>query len=389
MIVQIHYDPPSTKYGTGNFIYNLTKSFLIQNLKVTNICYDKYECEKLENSNYLIVGTRHKKRYPLITYIYELIFLEISSLFFVFKNRNKIKLIITYGDCGVLVSIFSYFLKIKKINYFFVLYKDLCFLRNKEKKKQRNFRKNKNFKELLVSILNFFEDNLKIFIESIIIKIGNHFLTASTLTKKRIKKKVELIYYFHNFKNFKKEEKNKETKQNILLIGNDLYLKGLVRFASIVEKDKYFYQKHCNINILGVSNLSKFENILKSKKLSDIIKISGHKRDIKNYNNNCDIFVNLSFIEGWNISLLDCYLNKKIIFTTKVGCVNEILLNNCNVITCDKKNDNKLSQKLKKLILEKREFTADNRYFEILEMLSEKKLNQEYLNLFENIKKNQ
>lgn len=385
MIVQIHYDPPSTKYGTGNFIYNLTKSFLIQNLKVTNICYDKYECEKLENSNYLIVGTRHKKRYPLITYIYELIFLEISSLFFVFKNRNKIKLIITYGDCGVLVSIFSYFLKIKKINYFFVLYKDLCFLRNKEKKKQRNFRKNKNFKELLVSILNFFEDNLKIFIESIIIKIGNHFLTASTLTKKRIKKKVDLIYYFHNLNIPNKEEANEKTKQNILLIGNDIYLKGLVRFINIVEKDKTFYQKNCNINILGVSNVNKFEFIIKSRKLDDIVKISGHRNDIKDYYRNCDIFVNLSMIEGWNISLLDSYLNKKIIFTTKVGCVNEILLNNNNVITCDKINDERTSQKLKKLILEKKLFDIDNRYFEILNILSHKKLNQDYLNLMKKI----
>jgi hypothetical protein len=355
-------------------------------LKVTNICYDKYECEKLENSNYLIIGNRHKKRYPLITYIYELIFLEISSLFFLFKNRNKIKLIITYGDCGILVSIFSYFLKIRKINYFFVLYKDLCFLRNKEKKKDKFFKKNKKFKELLANILNSFEDNLKILIESLIIKIGNHFLTASTLTKKRIKnKKVDLIYYFHNLNILKKEEINKKTKQNILLIGNDIYLKGLVRFLNIVEKDKFFYQKHCDINILGVSNINKFEAIIKSKKLDDTIKVSGHKNDIKDFYRNCDIFVNLSMIEGWNISLLDSYLNKKIIFTTKVGCVNEILLNNNNVITCDKTNDERTSQKLKKLILEKKIFDIDNRYFEILNILSDKKLNQDYLNLVKKI----
>ena len=382
MIVQIHYDPPSTKYGTGNFIYNLTKSLLIQNFKVKNICCNKYECEKLDNSDYLIIGKKHKKRYPLITYIYELLLLEITSVFFLLKNKNKIKLIITYGDCGILVSIFSNFLKIKKINYFFVLYKDLCFLRNKERGKEKNFEKNQTFKELLVNILNFFEDNLKILIESVIIKIGNHFLTASTLTKKRIKnKKVDLIYYFHNLDIPKKEEFNKKTKQNILLIGNDIYLKGLLRFANIVEKDKTFYEKHCNINILGVSNVNKFETIIKSKKLDNTIKISGHKNDIKNYYRNCDIFVNLSMIEGWNISLLDSYLNKKIIFTTKVGCVNEILLNNKNVIICDKKNDERTSQKLKRLILEKKIFDIDNRYFEILNILNDKKLNQDYFNL--------
>ena len=95
----------------------------------------------------------------------------------------------------------------------------------------------------------------------------------------------------------------------------------------------------------------------------------------------CDIFVNLSVIEGWNISLLDSYLNKKIIFTTKVGCVNEILLKNKNVIICDKKNDEKTSQKLKKLILENKIFDIDNRYFEILNILNDKKLNQDYFNL--------
>ena len=109
------------------------------------------------------------------------------------------------------------------------------------------------------------------------------------------------------------------------------------------------------------------------------------KNDIKDYYEECDIFVNLSLIEGWNISLLDSYLNQKIVFTTKVGCVNEILLNNINVITCDKKNDEKISLKLKKLILEKRVFDIDSRYFEIIDILHEKKLNRDYLRLIKNL----
>ena len=386
MIVQIHYDPPSTKYGTGNFIYNLTKSFLTQNLKVKNIFCNKYQPEKLIDSDYDMLGKRPNKRYPFITYCYELCILEFYSLFFLLKNRNKIKLVITYGDCGLFVSILSNFLKIKKINYFFVLYKDLCFLRDKEKIK--NYNDKQTLKEFLAYTLNIFEDKLKIIVESIIIRLGNQFLTASTFTKKRIvnkNKKVDLIYYFHTHKNLKKRDKEKNLKQNLLLIGNDIYLKGLVKFANIVEKDKNFYEKNCNINILGVSNIAKYESIIKSKKLENIIKISGHKNDIKDYYEKCDIFVNLSLIEGWNISLLDSYLNQKIVFTTKVGCVNEILLNNINVITCDKKNDKKISLKLKKLILEKRVFDIDSRYFEIIDILHEKKLNHDYLGLIKNL----
>ncbi len=387
MILKIHFDPPSRKYGTGNFIYNLTENYIKANYRVKNICCNKYESEDLDKSDFIILGKRYKKRYPLITFLYEFLILEFYSLFFFLKNKNKIDIIFTYGDTGLLVSLVNKIYKKKLINYFFVLYKDLCFLRDKEKKKH-NFFVKFTIKNFTINILSYIEDKIKIFVEKIIIANGRNFLTASKLTKKRLKKKnnfVYNLYYFHNVNKITKSIKNLDKKINLLLIGNDIYLKGLVRFLNIIEKDKKFYLDHTNINIVGVSNLDLFKKVLTQKKLENIINVSGHTNNINRYYENCDIFVNLSKIEGWNISLLEAYLDCKIIFTTKVGCVSELLLDNKNVILCSKYNDFLASKKMKDLIYNSRDFTIDDNYLKIKKKLDNKELRDKYCQIVKNL----
>ena len=109
----------------------------------------------------------------------------------------------------------------------------------------------------------------------------------------------------------------KKNKKNLLLIGNDIYLKGLVKFLYIIKKDYNFYLKNIKVYIVGVSNTSEFENLVTNLNLKEIINFYPHTNKVSDFYNDIDIFVNLSLIEGWNISIIDAYLKKIKIFLQK------------------------------------------------------------------------
>ena len=53
---------------------------------------------------------------------------------------------------------------------------------------------------------------------------------------------------------------------------------------------------------MGVSNTSEFENLVTNLNLKEI-NFYPHTNKVSVFYNDIDIFVNLSLIEGWNISL--------------------------------------------------------------------------------------
>ena len=52
-------------------LYIILQKIIKANYRVKNICCNKYESEDLDKSDFIILGKRYKKRYPLITFLYE------------------------------------------------------------------------------------------------------------------------------------------------------------------------------------------------------------------------------------------------------------------------------------------------------------------------------
>lgn len=187
-------------------------------------------------------------------------------------------------------------------------------------------------------------------------------------------------YYYHHFNNLPYVNKKKRNKlKKILLIGSDIYSKGIVKFLEIISLDKNFYKENTEIFIVGISDIKTFEKYVIKFGLSGIINYYGHEKNIKKFYKNVDIFINLSLIEGWGISLVDAYLKKIQIISTKVGVVREIFVDDKNVITCEKNNINDIDKKIKNLIISNQPFN-NNLYKKASRLLDHSKIDNRYLN---------
>ena len=136
---------------------------------------------------------------------------------------------------------------------------------------------------------------------------------------------------------------------------------------------------------MGVSNTSEFENLVTNLNLKEIINFYPHTNKVSDFYNDIDIFVNLSLIEGWNISIIDAYLKKIKIFSTKVGCINELFSKDENVKTCSKFNLDNINENLKKFILNKTNFNNDN-YFKLINKLNHNDITNNYIKFLKNKK---
>lgn len=386
-ILKIHFDPPSSKYGTGNFILNFSKQLSNSNYDVTNICCRRYEIELFERSKIKLCSIKFNRRLPFITFLFEFLILEFFSAYCLIKNYKTYNLVITYGEVGIISSIICKILKKKHIKYFFVLYKDIVFLRKKEKNKYKS--KERSIKEKIIFLLEYLEDKLRIGLENFFLKFEKNFITGSRVTKKRIKdlknRNILVNHYYHNLEIKEFNIRKEKNKKNLLLIGNDIYLKGLVKFLYIIKKDYNFYLKNIKVYIVGVSNTFEFENYVTNLNLKEIISFYPHTNKVSDFYNDIDIFVNLSLIEGWNISIIDAYLRKIKIFSTKVGCINEMFFQDENVKTCSKFNLDNINENLKKFILNKNNFNNEN-YFKLINKLNHNNITNNYIKFFEKIK---
>jgi len=205
-ILHIHLDPPGNFYGTGNFYRKITELLNKNNIYGTNICCNRYDSDNFYGSNIIYATKRIKKRFPLITYIYELIALEIKSFIHLVINKNKYDIIITYNDCGFLSFIFSKFYKIKYLKFFFQLHKSYFDLFYQEKSLYE-IKLNDKFsvKKKIVDFLTYTENYLRVIIENFFLSKVESFFTCLNDTKKEIL-------------NYKKKIKKKNTSIKVLTI---------------------------------------------------------------------------------------------------------------------------------------------------------------------------
>jgi glycosyltransferase involved in cell wall biosynthesis len=396
-ILHIHLDPPGNFYGTGNFYRKITELLNKNNIYGTNICCNRYDSDNFYGSNIIYATKRIKKRFPLITYIYELIALEIKSFIHLVINKNKYDIIITYNDCGFLSFIFSKFYKIKYLKFFFQLHKSYFDLFYQEKSLYE-IKLNDKFsvKKKIVDFLTYTENYLRVIIENFFLSKVESFFTCLNDTKKEIlnyKKKIKkkntsikvLTILYEQKINTKNNYNN---KKNILMVASDLYHKGFTRFLEILSFNNFILTKIYNIKIVGLTNLKMAEKYLNLFKLKNKIKTYGFVgKNINKFYRESDIFVNISLIEGWNMAITDAYLSKKIIISSKVGCVNEIFKNNINVFPVDRENNSNFFKILTKINQNNIRFKKDKKFNLIKKLLSNETTIKSYINFFNSILK--
>jgi glycosyltransferase involved in cell wall biosynthesis len=396
-ILHIHLDPPGNLYGTGNFYRKISESLNKKNIFGTNICCNRYVADTFYQSNIIFATKRIKKRFPLITYLYEVIALEIKSFLFLIKNKKNYDLIIAYNDCGILLFILSKFYKIKYIKFFFHLHKSYVneFYKEKyfyEKKLNNKFLIKKSIADFLIYI----EDCLRIAIDNYFLNKVDLFFTCLKDTKKeilnyrkKIKKKNTTIKVFTILYEKKINIKKKHNhKKNILMVASSLYQKGFTRFLEILTIDNFKLTKIYNVKIIGLTNLNLAEKYLKLFKLEDKIKIYGFVgKEINKFYKESDIFVNLSLIEGWNMAITDAYLSKKIIVSSKVGCINEIFKKNINVFSQNRLDNNNFFKKLIKINYNNIQFRVDKQFNLLKKLLHNESVINDYIHFFESILK--
>ena len=391
-ILHIHFDPPSNSYGTGNFYRKITEQLNKKNALGTNICCDRYDADTFYQSNIIYASKRVKRRVVLLTYLYELICLELKSFFYLINNKKKYDLIISYHDGGLLAYFLSKYYKKKYIKFFFHLHETYCELFYKEKNLYENKLKDKfTLKKKINDLLSLIENNFRIFNEKFFLNNIDILITCLQETKKTIlnykkiiKKKnttIKVLPFLFEKKIDVKNINNK--KKNILMHSSSLYHKGFVRFLEIITLNNFHLTTIYNIKIIGLTDMVTAKKYIKFFKLENKIKIYGFVgKNINKYYKESDILINLSLIEGWGISITDAYLSKKIIISSKVGCINEIFQNNKNVFSIDRNNNDECYKKLIEIHHSNVKFRIDKKFYLIKKKLFNKLAINNYINFF-------
>jgi glycosyltransferase involved in cell wall biosynthesis len=170
------------------------------------------------------------------------------------------------------------------------------------------------------------------------------------------------------------------------MVASDLYHKGFTKFLEILSLNNFELIKFYNIKIIGLTNLNIAEKYLKLFKLEDKIKIYGFVgKEINKFYKESDVFVNLSLIEGWNMAITDAYLSKKIVVSSKVGCINEIFKKNVNVFSFDRRNNNNFFKKLIQINRKNTQFKVDKKFYLIKKLLNNEFVIDNYINFFKSI----
>ena len=87
------------------------------------------------------------------------------------------------------------------------------------------------------------------------------------------------------------------------------------------------------------------------------------------------------------MAITDAYLSKKIIISSKVGCINEIFKNNINVFPVDRENNSNFFKTLTKINQNNIRFKKDKKFNLIKKLLSNETTIKSYINFFNRILK--
>jgi hypothetical protein len=85
------------------------------------------------------------------------------------------------------------------------------------------------------------------------------------------------------------------------------------------------------------------------------------------------------------MAITDAYLSKKIVVSSKVGCINEIFKKNVNVFSFDRRNNNNFFKKLIEINRKNTRFKVDKKFYLIKKLLNNEFVIDNYINFFKSI----
>lgn len=145
-------------------------------------------------------------------------------------------------------------------------------------------------------------------------------------------------------KNLKVLDNSKKTK--LLFIGRLEKAKRIDLMIGVIEKTVKVH-KDIILNIIGDGALRKeLESLTKSKGLENHIKFLGYKNNVYDYLNTADIFLLTSDYEGLPMVLLEAMAMKKIVITTNVGGISELIKDGKTGFLIDKGDPTRFSERL-------------------------------------------
>lgn len=161
---------------------------------------------------------------------------------------------------------------------------------------------------------------------------------------------IDFNYYFNETK-----LKCKNEIPKIIYVGWLEEYKGikdlLVSLKMLRDKNLIF-----ECEIYGNGSLYSFcDDYIENNDISNLVKLKGwanHATKIEAFKS-ADIYVLPSHFEGFPNSLLEAMSSRIAVIATKVGAVDDILINNVNGILIDSKNENMLTDAIGKLLLDK------------------------------------
>ena len=87
------------------------------------------------------------------------------------------------------------------------------------------------------------------------------------------------------------------------------------------------------------------------------------------------------------MAITDAYLSKKIVVSSKVGCINEIFQKNANVFSFDRRNNDNFFKKLIEINRNNTKFKVDKKFNLIKKLLHNEFVINNYINFFKLILK--
>lgn len=192
---------------------------------------------------------------------------------------------------------------------------------------------------------------------------------------------------------------SKEEFKSINNIPNDKYIFGYIGrlidlkgIDLIIESFNLFQKKHPNsiLIIVGAGvEKEKLVNLTIKYNLSTKIYFIGYKRDVYNWLNIFDSFILSSKREGLPLTILEAMAMKKIVISTNVGGIPELIVNNYNGILIEEREPLLLLKSMEYVYVNKNEVSkiVENAYKHLTLNYSIKdyinKIQRVYKNLFE------
>ena len=306
MINLIFFLPTFSYGGAGNSVFRLCKSLDKKKYKINIISIGKCDYKKeFKKFGSKVFELKTKKVSTSIFVLNRLVKKIISQNY----SKNIFISGIHYANIASIISLRS----IKNLKLIVVERTDI-----------RELKIHYSLKKRIKNIIIYFL--LKIFYKKADLVIANS-LKAKNDLQRICKTKVEKITP-PSFLGYEKIKRNKKKKKffKILTVGRLSWEKDIYTMVKAINEIK---EKNIILQILGTGNeKDDIKRFIKKYKLQNKIFLLGHKKNLRDYYLESDLFINASYFEGFPNALVEAInFNLPVICSDTASGVREITLN--------------------------------------------------------------